>query len=84
MIAARDLLIFAGLVAIAAAFIASLFPVRQSFTPVPACSDCAFMLDGPYSIVQYGNYAALQLGQRQIAKYGWATTRPSSSPSWEA
>mgnify|MGYP001770656207 CR=1 FL=1 len=72
MIALRDILIFAGLAMIAAVFIAALFPVREGVSPVPACSDCAFKLTGPYSIVQYGNYAAIQLGARQVARYGWA------------
>ncbi|AFA38758.1 hypothetical protein Pogu_0731 [Pyrobaculum oguniense TE7] len=72
MIALRDILIFAGLAMIAAVFIAALFPVQEGISPVPACSDCAFKLAGPYSIVQYGNYAAIQLGERQLARYGWA------------
>ena len=72
MIAVRDILIFASLAFIAAAFIASLFPAREGVSPVPACSDCAFKLTGPFSIVQYGNYAAVQLGERQVARYGWA------------
>ncbi|MEM4422062.1 hypothetical protein [Pyrobaculum sp.] len=72
MIAVRDFLIFASLAFIAVAFIASLFPVREGVTPITQCSDCAFKLTGPYSIVQYGNYAAVQLGARQVARYGWA------------
>ena len=72
MIALRDILIFSSLVLIAVVFIASLFPVREGVSPVPACSDCAFKLTGPYSVVQYGNYAAVQLGERQVARYGWA------------
>jgi hypothetical protein len=72
MIAFRDVLIFAGLMALAAAVIASLFPVRENVTPVPACSDCAFKLTGGYWIRQYGNYAALYLGTREAARYGWA------------
>ncbi|MEM1570722.1 hypothetical protein [Pyrobaculum sp.] len=72
MMALRDILIFAGLAMITTVFIAALFPVREGVSPVPACSDCAFKLTGPYSIVQYGNYAAVQLGARQVARYGWA------------
>jgi len=72
MIAFRDILIFAGLVALAAAVIASLFPVREGASPVPACSDCAFKLTGGYWIRQYGDYAALYLGTREVARYGWA------------
>jgi len=72
MIAFRDILIFAGLVALAAAVIASLFPMREGVSPVPACSDCAFKLTGGYWIRQYGNYAALYLGTREAARYGWA------------
>jgi len=72
MIAFRDVLIFAGLVALAAAVIASLFPVREGASPVPACSDCAFKLTGGYWIRQYGNYASLYLGTREAARYGWA------------
>jgi hypothetical protein len=44
MIALRDILIFAGLAAFAAAVIASLFPAGEGVTAVPACSDCAFKL----------------------------------------
>jgi len=72
MIALRDILIFAGLAALAAAVIASLFPVGEGASPVPACSDCAFKLTGGYWIRQYGNYAALYLGTREAARYGWA------------
>jgi hypothetical protein len=72
MIAFRDVLIFAGLMALAAAVIASLFPAGEVVTPVPACSDCAFKLTGGYWIRQYGNYAALYLGTREAARYGWA------------
>ncbi len=72
MIAFRDILIFAGLTALAAAIIASLFPVGEGTSPVPACSDCAFKLTGGYWIRQYGNYAALYLGTREAARYGWA------------
>jgi hypothetical protein len=72
MIAFRDILIFAGLAALAAAVIASLFPAREGASPVPACSDCAFKLTGGYWIRQYGNYAALYLGTREVARYGWA------------
>jgi len=72
MIALRDVLIFAGLVALAAAVIASLFPAGEGASPVPACSDCAFKLTGGYWIRQYGNYAALYLGTREVARYGWA------------
>jgi hypothetical protein len=72
VIAFRDLVIFAGLVALAAAVIASLFPVREGPSPAPACSDCAFKLTGGYWIRQYGNYAALYLGTREAARYGWA------------
>jgi hypothetical protein len=71
MIAFRDVLIFAGLAALAAAVIASLFPAGEVVTPVPACSDCAFKLTGGYWIRQYGNYAALYLGTREAARYGW-------------
>jgi hypothetical protein len=72
MIAFRDVLIFAGLMALAAAVIASLFPAGEGASPVPACSDCAFKLMGGYWIRQYGNYAALYLGTREAARYGWA------------
>jgi hypothetical protein len=72
MIAFRDVLIFAGLAALAAAVIASLFPAGEGASPVPACSDCAFKLTGGYWIRQYGNYAALYLGTREVARYGWA------------
>jgi hypothetical protein len=72
MIALRDILIFAGLAALAAAVIASLFPAREVVTPVPACSDCAFKLTGGYWIRQYDNYASLYLGTRETARYGWA------------
>jgi hypothetical protein len=72
MIAFRDVLIFAGLMALAAAVIASLFPAGEGVSSVPACSDCAFKLTGGYWIRQYGNYAALYLGTREAARYGWA------------
>jgi hypothetical protein len=72
MIAFRDVLIFAGLAALAAAVIASLFPVGEGVSAVLACSDCAFKLTGGYWIRQYGNYAALYLGTREVARYGWA------------
>jgi len=72
MIAFRDILIFAGLAALAAAVIASLFPAGEGASPVPACSDCAFKLTGGYWIRQYGNYASLYLGTREAARYGWA------------
>jgi hypothetical protein len=72
MIAFRDVLIFAGLAALAAAVIASLFPAGEGVTAVPACSDCAFKLTGGYWIRQYGNYASLYLGTREAARYGWA------------
>ncbi len=72
MITIRDVLIFAGLAALAAAVIASLFPVGEGASPVPACSDCAFKLTGGYWIRQYGNYASLYLGTREVARYGWA------------
>jgi hypothetical protein len=72
MIAFRDILIFAGLAALAAAVIASLFPAWEGVSPVLACSDCAFKLTGGYWIRQYGNYAALYLGTREVARYGWA------------
>jgi len=72
MIAFRDILIFAGLAALAAAVIASLFPAGEGVSAVPACSDCAFKLTGGYWIRQYGNYASLYLGTREAARYGWA------------
>jgi len=72
MIALRDILIFAGLAVLAAAVIASLFPAGEVVTPVPACSDCAFKLTGGYWIRQCGNYAALYLGTKEAARYGWA------------
>jgi hypothetical protein len=72
MIAFRDVLIFAGLMALAAAVIASLFPVGEGVSPVPMCSDCAFKLTGGYWMWQYHNYAALYLGTREVARYGWA------------
>jgi len=72
VIAFRDILIFAGLMMLVAVVIASLFPVREGASPVSACSDCAFKLTGGYWIRQYGNYAALYLGTREVARYGWA------------
>jgi len=72
MIALRDILIFAGLAALAAAVIASLFPVGEGVSAVPACSDCAFKLTGGYWIRQYGNYASFYHGTREMARYGWA------------
>jgi hypothetical protein len=72
MIALRDILIFAGLAAFAAAVIASLFPAGEGALAVPACSDCAFKLTGGYWMRQYGNYASLYLGTREAARYGWA------------
>jgi hypothetical protein len=72
MIALRDVLIFAGLAALAAAVIASLFPVGEGVSAAPACSDCAFKLTGGYWIRQRGNYASLYLGTREVARYGWA------------
>ncbi|MFZ8811824.1 MAG: hypothetical protein ACO2PN_27460 [Pyrobaculum sp.] len=72
MITFRDILIFAGLAAFAAAVIATLFPAGEGVSPVLACSDCAFKLTGGYWIRQYGNYAALYLGTREAARYGWA------------
>jgi len=72
MIAFRDVLIFAGLAALAATVIATLFPVGEGASPVPACSDCAFKLTGGYWIRQYGNYASLYIGTREAARYGWA------------
>jgi len=72
MIAFRDILIFAGLAALAAAVIASLFPVGEGVSAVPACSDCAFKLTGGYWIRQYGNYASFHHGTREVARYGWA------------
>ena len=71
MIAFRDVLIFVGLAALAAV-IASLFPVREGASPVPACSDCAFKLTGGYWIRQYSDHASLYLGTREVARYGWA------------
>jgi hypothetical protein len=72
VIALRDLVIFAGLMALAAAVVASLFPAREGVSPAPACSDCALKLTGGYWIRQYGNYASLYLGTREVARYGWA------------
>ncbi len=72
MIFLRDILIFAGLMALAAAVIASLFLVGEGPSAVPTCSDCAFKLVGEYRIIQYGNYASLYLGTREVARYGWA------------
>ena len=72
MIFLRDVLIFAGLMALAAAVIASLFPVYEGVSPVLHCSDCLFKLTGEYVVVQYGNYASLYLGTREVARYGWA------------
>jgi hypothetical protein len=80
MIALRDILIFAGLAAFAAAVIASLFPAGEGVTAVPACSDCAFKLTGGYWIRQYGNYAALYLGTREAARYGWAYNATEGRP----
>ena len=72
MIAARDILIFASLAFIAAAFIATFLPAQEGVSPVPHCSDCKFKLTGPYVVVQREGYAALVLGGREVAKYGWA------------
>lgn len=72
MIAARDLATFAGVAALAAAFIASLFPVHEGVADVPACSDCAFKLTGPYALVQQNDSAVLVLGGRVLARYAWA------------
>ena len=72
MIALRDILIFAGLAALAAAVIASLFPAGEGASPVPACSDCAFKLTGGYWMRQYGNYVSFYHGTREAARYGWA------------
>ncbi len=72
MIAFRDILIFAGLVALAAAVIASLFPVGEGVSAVPACSDCTFKLTGGYWVLQHSSYASLYLGTREVARYGWA------------
>jgi len=72
MIAFRDILIFAGLAALAAAVIASLFPAGEGVSAVPACSDCAFKLTGGYWMRQYSDYASLYLGTREVARYGWA------------
>lgn len=72
MISVRDLLILAGLTALAAAVIASLLPAYEGVSTVPACSDCTFKLTGEYRIVQHGNYASLYLGTREVARYGWA------------
>ncbi|MEZ0319999.1 MAG: hypothetical protein ABWK05_08435 [Pyrobaculum sp.] len=72
MIAARDLVIFAGLAALATAFIASLFPLYDGVSKVPACSDCAFKLTGPYVLVQKNDSAVLMLGSRVLAQYAWA------------
>jgi len=72
MIAFRDILIFAGLIALAAAVIATLFPAGEGASPVPACSDCAFKLTGGYWVLQHSSYASLYLGTREVARYGWA------------
>jgi len=72
MITFRDVLIFAGLAAFAAAVIASLFPAGEGASPVPACSDCAFKLTGGYWVLQHSSYASLYLGTREVARYGWA------------
>jgi len=72
MIAFRDILIFAGLIAFAAAVIATLFPAGEGASPVPACSDCAFKLTGGYWVLQHSSYASLYLGTREVARYGWA------------
>jgi len=72
MIAFRDILIFAGLAALAAAVIASLFPAGEGVSAVPACSDCAFKLTGGYWVLQHSSYASLYLGTREVARYGWA------------
>jgi len=72
MIAFRDVLIFAGLAALAAAVIASLFPAGEGVSAVPACSDCAFKLTGGYWVLQHSSYASLYLGTREVARYGWA------------
>jgi hypothetical protein len=80
MIALRDILIFAGLATLAVAVIASLFPAGEGASAVPACSDCAFKLTGGYWIRQYGNYAALYLGTREAARYGWAYRADEGRP----
>jgi len=80
MIAFRDILIFAGLATLAAAVIASLFPVGEGASPVPACSDCAFKLTGGYWIQQYSDYASLYLGTREVARYGWAYRADEGRP----
>ncbi|RFA95826.1 hypothetical protein [Pyrobaculum aerophilum] len=72
MFSIRDLVLFAALTALVAAVIASLFPVREGPSEIPACSDCAFKLVGPYVIRQYDSYSAIELGNRTVAKYGWA------------
>ncbi|MGC9049678.1 hypothetical protein [Pyrobaculum sp.] len=68
----RDIVMFAGLVAAAVAIITSLYPVREGPSEVPACSDCAFKLVGPYVVRQYDSYAAVESAGRQLARYGWA------------
>ncbi|MGC9130000.1 MAG: hypothetical protein ACP5H5_00270, partial [Pyrobaculum sp.] len=68
----RDIVIFAGLMAAAVAIITSLYPVREGPSEVPACSDCAFKLVGPYVVKQYDSYAAVESAGRQLARYGWA------------
>jgi len=72
MIFLRDIIIFAGLMALAATVISSLLPVDEGVSAVPTCSDCAFKLAGEYRITQHDNYAVLYLGTKEVARYGWA------------
>lgn len=72
MYLARDVLILAGLMALAAAVVASLFPAREGVSDVPACTDCLLKLRGGYAVVQEGDSAVLYLGTREVARLGWA------------
>lgn len=72
MMAARDLVIFAGVAAMAAVFIVFLLAVHEGAFVAPACSDCAFKLTGPYVLVQHNDSAVLMLGSRVVVKYVWA------------
>lgn len=72
----RDVIILAGVIAMTVAVMASLMPVREGFLPVPQCTDCGFKLVGPYVVKQYGNYAALLLGGKEVARYAKAYYSP--------
>lgn len=62
----------AGVLILAAAIVASMWGVWEGPGEVPACTDCAFKLVGPYRVVQREGYAALVVGDVEVARYGWA------------